>query len=119
MPQSEKTATVEESLRLGGGLQPDERSGIVEVFASLDARLRSYRSGSVELQLTIKERDTPSQRATLEAWIAGEQRLVANSTEQVFEQAVVEVRDDLIRQITDLRGRNEPRNNRQRRDTTP
>lgn len=115
---SETPATVDEALRLGGGLREDERPGIVDQFASLDKRLRSYPSGTVELELTMKERDTPSQRTTLEAWIHGWPRLVATSTHTTFDQAVGEVRDDLIRQITDTKGRTEPRNSRQRRDKT-
>ncbi len=116
---SEDTATVDEALRLGGGLEPSERDGIVAHFASLGTRLRSFPSGAVELQVTVKERDTPSQRTTLEAWIAGQPRLVATSTETNLDQALTEVRDDLVRQITDAKNRTEPRNSRLRRDTTP
>jgi ribosome-associated translation inhibitor RaiA len=116
---SDTTATVHEALRLGGGVEPAERDGIVAHLASLDSRLRSFPSGAVELQLTIKERGTPSQRTTLEAWIARQPRLVATSTRNNFDQALTEVRDDLVRQITDAKNRTEPRNSRQRRDTTP
>ncbi|MGI9641631.1 MAG: HPF/RaiA family ribosome-associated protein [Acidimicrobiia bacterium] len=111
----EDWATVEESLRLCGGLAPGERAGIVEKFGSLDSRLRSFNAGTVELELTVKERDAASQRTTLEAWIAGEQRLVATSTERELELALGEVRDDLVRQITKARDRDEPRNNPGRR----
>jgi len=38
----EGTATVEASLRLGNGFGQDERGLIVEGWASLDARLRSF-----------------------------------------------------------------------------
>lgn len=116
---SESTATVDEALRLGGGLESSERGGIVARLTSLDSRLRSFRSGTVELQITVKERDTPSQRTTLEAWIAGQPRLVATSTRTNLDQALTEVRDDLIRQITDAKNQTEPRNSRQRRATNP
>lgn len=72
MSQHDDPATVEASLRLGGGLQMGERAGIVAGWHRLDERLRSFRAGSVDLELTVKERDTPSQHTTLEAWIAGE-----------------------------------------------
>lgn len=116
---SDTAASVDTTLRMGGGLESSERDGIVGHFASLDSRLRSFRSRAVELQLTVKERDTPSQRTTLEAWIAGQPRLVATSTHTNLDQALAEVRDDLIRQITDAKNQTEPRNSRQRRETTP
>lgn len=119
MTQPDEPATVDASLRLGGGLQPDERAGIVAGWPSLDERLRSFRSGSVDLELTVKERATPSQHTTLEAWIAGQPRLVATSTHADLAQALVEVRDVLIRQITDAKNRSEPRNNRRLRNTEP
>ncbi len=114
----EATATVERSLRIAGGVDPSERDGIVDHWSALDHRLRSFRAEQVELQLTVKERDTPSQRATLEAWIAGFPRLVATSTRPQFDAAMTELRDDLIRQISDTKQRTEPRNNKHRRDTT-
>lgn len=113
------TASVESSLRAGGGIRPEERSAIVKQFSSLDARLRSFPVDAVDLELSVKERDTPSQRTVLEADIAGWPRLVATSTHTTMAQALGEVRDDLIRQITDTKTRNEPRNNRHRRKTEP
>jgi len=111
------TASVESSLRAGGDIRPEERPTIVEQLSSLDARLRSFPVGAVDLQLSVKERDTRSQRTVLEADITGWPRLVATSTHTTMSQALSEVRDDLIRQITDTKTRTEPRNNRQRRNT--
>jgi ribosome-associated translation inhibitor RaiA len=118
MNHPEDVATVDASLRLAGGVTPEERSGIVDHWAPLDNRLRSFRSDQVELQLTIKERDTPSQRTTLEAWIAGWPRLVATSSRTEFDGAINEVRDDMIRQLSDAKNKHEPRNNKHLRDTT-
>lgn len=111
------TATVETSLRVGPGIRPDERGTLVKQLGSLDARLRSFRPDAVTLELSVKERDEPGQRTVLDADIAGFPRLVATSTQAKMAQAVIEVRDDLIRQITDAKTRTEPRNNRQRRST--
>ncbi|MDQ6725806.1 MAG: HPF/RaiA family ribosome-associated protein [Actinomycetota bacterium] len=119
MSQHDDPATVEASLRLGGGVQMDERAGIVAGWHRLDERLRSFRAGSVDLELTVKERATPSQHTTLEAWIAGEPRLVATSTHADLTQALIEVRDDMIRQVSDAKNRTEPRNNRHLRGTEP
>ncbi len=109
--------TVAGILRLSNGVAPDEFDRVVAAFGRLDERLRSYPAGAVELQLSVKERDTPSQRTTLEVWIAGQERVVATSSRTDFDGALAEVRDDLIRQLTDAKNRSEPRNSRSRRAT--
>jgi len=86
-------------------------------MASLDARLRSFDAGTVELEFSVKERPEASQRTVLEAWIAGQTRVVATSSEPELAQALNEVRDDLIRQLTDAKNRTEPPNNPSRRVT--
>jgi len=109
---NEHAATVDASLRLGKGFGQDERGSIVEGWASLDARLRSFASGTVDLELSVKERGEASQRTVLEAWISGQTRFVATSSDPDLARALNEVRDDLIRQLTDTKNRTEPRNNR-------
>jgi ribosome-associated translation inhibitor RaiA len=104
-------ATVEASLRLGNGFGEEERRPIVEGWASLDARLRSFDAGTVEMELSVKERGAPSQRTVLEAWVSGQKRVVATSSEPELARALNEVRDDIIRQLTDAKNRTEPRNN--------
>jgi ribosome-associated translation inhibitor RaiA len=111
------TPTVADTLRFANGVTPAEYDHVFAVMARLDDRLRSFPAGTVDLQLSVKERDTPSQRTTLEAWIAGQQRLVATSEHSDFDAAVAEVRDEMIRQITDAKNRTEPRNNRALRET--
>ena len=110
-------ATVAESLQLANGIAPAETDRIVAAFGRLDDRLRSFAAGTVRLQLSVKERATPSQRTTLEVWIARQPRLVATSSRADFDGALAEVRDDLIRQITDAKNRTEPRNTRRGRET--
>lgn len=111
------TATVDGALRLGHGIHESERGHVVEVLGRLDSRLRSFRPDDVEMQLSVKERDTPSQRTTLEAWIARRETFVATSTHERLDDALAEVRDDLVRQITDAKNRTEPRHNRSLRDS--
>lgn len=111
------TSSVAESLRLEYGIKPHEFDHVVDVLGRLDERLRSFRADAVELRLNVKERDQPSQRTTLEAIIAGMPRIVATSTREDLDGALVEVRDDLIRQITDAKDRTEPMNNPDLRDT--
>ena len=104
--------TVAGTLRLPNGVAPGEFDRVVAALGRLDERFRSYPDGTVELQLSVKERGTPSQRTTLEVWIAGQQRVVATSSRADFDGALAEVRDDLVRQLTDAKNRTEPRNSR-------
>lgn len=117
MSEHDDRATVESSLRLGSGFGAEERDRIVAGWSSLTSRLGSYRQGAVELELSVKERATPSQRTVLEARIAGSDRLVATSDQSDLDNALTEVRDDLIRQLTDAKNRAEPRNRRSLRET--
>lgn len=111
-------ATVERCLRLDSVIAASERDHVLERFAALDARLRSFLAGEVELELSVKERDGADQKTTLEAWIVGTERVVATSSKNPLDGALTEVRDDLIRQLSDAKNRTEPRQNRQRRDTS-
>jgi ribosome-associated translation inhibitor RaiA len=117
MAGQDDRASVESSLRLGTGFEAQERDRIVAGWSNLTSRLGSFRQGTVELELSVKERATPSQRTVLEAWIAGSDRLVATSEEPDLDKALNEVRDDLIRQLTDAKNRTEPRNRRSLRET--
>ncbi len=108
---------VADILRLSHGIAPAERDHVVAALSRLDDRLRSFSEDGVELILSMKERDTPSQRTTLEASIVGQQRIVATSVRTDFDAALAEVRDDMVRQITDAKNRTEPRHNRAGRET--
>lgn len=119
MSEDREVASVASALRVAHGVTAAERDRIVDSWGRLDSRLRSFAAGTVELQLTVKERDTPSQRTTLEAWIAGRPRLVATSDQVNLDEAMTEVREDLIRQIADAKERTEPRNRRSLRRTLP
>jgi ribosome-associated translation inhibitor RaiA len=117
MTNHEDVATVESSLRINHGIDPAEREQIVEHWTSLNSRLRSFREDQVVLELSIKDRDTAGQHTTLEASIAGFPRMAATSSDPDFHRALSEVRDDLVRKITDAKTRHEPRNNKHKRDT--
>lgn len=112
MVRHAEPATVADSLHVEGDLRPHEIRKLVDRWAKLDARLRSFRAGSVHLDLHLKDRDTPAQRVLLEARIDGRPKLVATSSTADLERALNEVRDEMIRQISDDKHRGEPRNNR-------
>jgi ribosome-associated translation inhibitor RaiA len=105
-------ATVADSLFVQGDLHAHEIQTTIDRWAKLDARMRSFRKGSVELHLWVKERETPSQHVTLEAKIDGRKPLIATSASPDLDRALNEVRDEMIRQMTDAKTRTEPRHNR-------
>jgi ribosome-associated translation inhibitor RaiA len=110
-------STVAAALLFENGISPEEYNTVFSSFRRLDERLRSFPAGSVELRLSVKERSQPSQRTSLEARIVGQPRFVSTSNESELQLALAEVRDDLIRQITDAKSRSEARNNRALRET--
>ena len=108
MADSAGTASLEANLRLGNGLKDRDRDRVLRRLAGLDARLRSFRADAVDLLVTVKDRETRSQRTTLEATIANLPRLVATSERAGLDEALAEVSDDLVRQLTDVKTRREP-----------
>ncbi len=111
-------ATVADSLSLHGDIHDGDFEVLVDHWSKLDARLRSFDAGTVSIELFVKERDTRSQHITLDVKIDGHDPLVATSSTADFHRAMNEVRDEMIRQITDMKTRSEPRNNKHLRDST-
>jgi len=108
MTDSTGSASLEANLRLGNGLKEQDRERVLRRLSGLDARLRSFRADAVDLLLTVKQRDTRSQRTTLEATIANWPRLVATSVRAGLDEALAEVSGDLVRQLTGVKTRREP-----------
>jgi len=119
MSTEQNAPTVDQALQFTTGIPSELRDEIVEQLSALNARLKSYPAGSVELRLFAKDFDTLSQKITLEAMIVGHKALVATSHHTELARAIQEVRDDLIRLMSDAVNKTEPRNNRFRRDTRP
>jgi hypothetical protein len=108
MTDSDRTASLEANLRLGNGLTEHDRQRVLRRLSGLDARLRSFRADAVDLFVTVKERETRSQRTTLEAIIANQPRLVASSVRTGLDEALSEVRGELLRLLADAKTRREP-----------
>lgn len=106
------SSIVASTLRLGHGFAADERAHVVELLGRLDERLRTFGPHRVDLEIAVKERDTAAQRTTLVAKLGGLRLLVATSDAESLDGAITDVRDDLVRQVTDATTRTEPKNNR-------
>jgi hypothetical protein len=100
----QQPATIEACLRLGSGFAEDERVRIVDTFNKLDKRLQRWNAGQVDLELSVKERESSSQQVTLECWIhsGGDTRFVATSREGLLQDALMDCREDLWRQIDEF-----------------
>ena len=110
-------ATVEECLRVGAGFSQGDRNWIAEQFGTLDARLAGFHADTTELEVSVKDREAPGQKVTLECWIAGRQKVVTTSSEEDLHAALLQVRDELRRQLHDQKTRKEPRHNRHLQET--
>ena len=110
-------ATVADSLTVHGDLYQADIDKLVDHWSKLDARLRSFDAGTVSMELFVKDRDSKSQHVTLDLKVDGYGPLVATSSNTDLDQALNEVRDEMIRQVTDMKTKSEPRNNKHLRDT--
>ena len=90
-----------EQLRLGPGFSDAERDRVVDRLSKLNRRLRRFPADGTELLLTVKQRDTNSQNVTLECRVPKFAPFVATSGESDLRAALMEVREDLWRQIDD------------------
>jgi hypothetical protein len=93
-------ATVRQ-LRLGAGFAEAERVDIVERFRKLDRRLKRFDADAVDMQLSVKGRDSNEQQVVLDTRIAGLDRFVVTSREPVLKDALNDVRDEIWRTVDD------------------
>lgn len=88
-----------DQLRIGFGFEESERPRILEVLRKLDRQLKRFPASSVDLELTVKDRDTTAQKVTLEAWLPNMPRIVVTSREHSLRDALMDVREDLWRRL--------------------
>lgn len=93
------TAASVEQIRIVSEFRGDEHARIRETLSQLDRPLSRFQADAVDLELSVKERDSSTPYTVLECWIAGWPRMVATSRESDMTRAVTEVRKDLKRQI--------------------
>ncbi len=87
-------------LRVVPQFRPDEYEKVRDsLFGRLDRRLSRWDPEEVELEISVKDRDTASQRVALECWVPGAPKFVGTSNEVDLDKAVVEARDDVWRQV--------------------
>ncbi|MBW3605274.1 MAG: hypothetical protein KY460_10255 [Actinobacteria bacterium] len=90
-----------DQLRIAFGFEESERPRILELLRKLDRQLQRFPAEAVDLELTVKDRDTTTQKVTLEAWLPNVPRLVVTSKESSLRDALMDVREDLWRRINE------------------
>lgn len=104
------------NVRLGGGFSESDRGLIADTLTQLLGRV-STSDMLWELELSVKDRESPGQQVTLEAWVVGKDRFVATSAEEDLRAALNEVGDDVLRQFNKARDRRTPKANRHKRES--
>lgn len=105
-------ATVADCLNVHGDLHSREIETLIDHWAPLDTRLRSFDPDAITLDLYLKDRGKPSQHLTLEATVKRWPVLVATSSDGQLDHALNVVRDEMIRLISDAKDRHSPRHRR-------
>lgn len=90
-----------EQLRIAFGFEESERPRILELLRKLDRQLQRFPAEAVDLELTVKDRDTTAQKVTLEASLPNVRRIVVTSKEHSLRDALMDVREDLWRRINE------------------
>ena len=90
-----------DQLALGNGFEESERDRIVERLSKLNRRLKRFPADATTLELQVKERNNSGQTVTFIAQLPGYAQFVATSTESDMRDALMDVREDMWRQIDD------------------
>lgn len=96
------TSIIDDRLRIVPEFRSDEHAELRDQLrGKLESRFKRWNADQVEMELSVKDRDTNQQKVTLEVWIhaSGDTRFVGTSTNGDLRSAVNEARDDVHRQI--------------------
>ncbi|HSK91719.1 MAG TPA: hypothetical protein VK875_10435 [Euzebyales bacterium] len=88
-----------DQLRIEFGFEESEHARVLDVLRKLDRQLKRFPADAVDMELTVKDRDTTAQKVTMEVWLPNLPRIVATSKEIALRDALMEVREDVWRQI--------------------
>jgi hypothetical protein len=93
-----RSASVDQ-LRIEFGFEESEHPRILDMLRKLDRQLRRFPANAVDMELTVKDRDTTAQKVTLEAWLPNLPTIVATSKQISLRDALMDVREEAWRQI--------------------
>lgn len=115
MPTNPPDASaIGDRLRLGTGFHEADRQKVIDRLGALERHLASYSPDDVKVDVFVKERDGAAQQVTLECVLPGLSPTIAKSSHPELSSALVEAREELIRQLSDATGKRDPTHTRQR-----
>ena len=91
-------ATVDQ-LRIEFGFEESERPRVIELLRKLDRQLKRFPADAVDMELTVKDRETLDQKVTMDVRLPNLPRIIATSKESALRDALMEVREEVWRQI--------------------
>jgi ribosome-associated translation inhibitor RaiA len=100
-PAEEENRASVRNLRFEDGFSAAEHERVIARLQKLDRRLRKFPADGTELVISVKDRDSNSQKVTLECLLPHFARIVATSNQPDLRAALMEVREDMWRQIDD------------------
>jgi hypothetical protein len=100
------------SLRLGGGFSESDQPQVLRALEGLEHHLAGWRPDQLDLEVSVKDRDGPEQKVTLNAFMAGWPRMVATASDRDLGRALGAVKRELVRQIDERRDQRKPDHNK-------
>lgn len=94
-----------DQLRVEFGFEESERPRVVDMLRKLDRQLKRFPADAVDMELTVKDRETTAQKVKMEVRLPSLPRIVATSKEPLLHDALMDVRDDIWRQIKEQHAR--------------
>ena len=91
-------ATVDQ-LRIEYGFEESERPRVTELLRKLDRQLKRFPADAVDMELMVKDRETLDQKVTMDVRLPNLPRIIATSKESSLRDALMEVREEVWRQI--------------------
>jgi ribosome-associated translation inhibitor RaiA len=98
------TIDIDDHLHLGTGITADERTIVVSTLDPISERLKSLDRGSLKIEAWIKNRDERGQVVYVSI-NAADTDIVAHDDSADITDALVQIRQDLRRQLNDLHDR--------------
>lgn len=108
----ERIAALQQRVRLGGGFREADRERVLRGLSGLAKHLAGWNPDQVDIEVSVKDRDKPEQRVTVNLWLTGRPHLVAGASRPDLDQALAEARKELTRQVDDEKSRRAPQHRR-------
>jgi ribosome-associated translation inhibitor RaiA len=107
-----RTDVLDQILHLSGGFSESERPRVAQALAELAPHISRWDPADMELDVSVKARDSKEQKVSIRAILPGYPTLVGTAVERDLDRALTDARRDLIRQIEEAKKKRQPKDNR-------